>query len=342
LGTLIRRGLRLLFRHRLGPFFLALILLVIGVTIGLTSHQVTYQRLEHVKILHYLSGSGANKADLPDYLFGLGDNTAYIQLEDHSLYVLKLSEFTPTLNVDSLQSPMSTLIYESQDTEEIDVSATNTQTHLVGNGAQVVQLISYGADGSAKTFNSTEYMQNPQGFYRNNWSFGAYFIVAGLILGFVLFFFARHRLSGSTETMPVPTVYAAPRTKASVAQPANPQQLASATQWGPISQVGFQTPYQQSIAQQGPVSQPGFQALYQQPAPQQGPVSQPGFQALYQQPAPQQFNFPPIRPQEQQLEFPQEQQLEFPQYPQPQVIPQSQAEQQGAIVSQGATRPYRE
>ncbi len=130
--TLVSIVLRLLLRHRLGPFFLAIILVVVGFILGATSRQVVYQRSDHVIMSHYLSGSS--------------DNKAYIALQDGSLYVLTQSNFTPALTSDSLLSRTATFLYDPGEINDVKVDATNSTTHLSGTGATVVQFITYGAD----------------------------------------------------------------------------------------------------------------------------------------------------------------------------------------------------
>jgi hypothetical protein len=179
LSTFVSLAHRLLIRHRLGPFFLAIILVVVGFTIGITSHQVVYQRANHVIMNHYVSSSS--------------DNKIYISLKDGSLYILTPSDFTPKPNSNSLFSRTATLIYDPQETSDVKISATNSTAQLSGTGATVVQLITYGADGSSKTFTSEEYATYPHGFYRNNWGIGVGFMLAGIALGIFLFFFARYR-----------------------------------------------------------------------------------------------------------------------------------------------------
>ncbi|HTK06972.1 MAG TPA: hypothetical protein VL485_07380 [Ktedonobacteraceae bacterium] len=178
MSILIRLGLRLLFRYRWGPYVIAAVLIVAGLAVGLTSHQVTYQKADHVTISHYLSGSD--------------DGKAYIQTSDGTLYVLTELDFTPSLSSDALQSRTATLIYNPDETETVAVDATNTSTHLDGTGATVVELISYAnsTDTTGKAFVTSDYTQHPQGIYSNQWGGGAVLMLVGIALA-AIFFFAR-------------------------------------------------------------------------------------------------------------------------------------------------------
>jgi hypothetical protein len=248
LSILIRLVLALLFRFRWGLYVLAGIIVVGGLFAGFTSRQVVYQQAKQVSISHYLSG--------------LSDNKAYIQTSDGSLYVLTETDFTPTLNSDALQSRTATLVYDPGETDSVDVDATNTSTHLQGTASTVVELISYGDSGAdPKTFASSEFTENPHGFYMNNWGVGAGVMFAGILMAGITFLVRRRNRDK-------PSGYNAASTNGISITPA------SAMAAGYQQQAPFQQPtvYPQAPYPQAPAQQPAYPSNpYPQAAyPQQG------------------------------------------------------------------------
>ncbi len=224
---------------------------------------MAYQRADHATISHYLTGSN--------------DGKAYIELQDGSLYVLTETDFTPALSPETLLSRINTLVYDPKETYDVNVHATNNTTQLDGTGVAVVQLISYGPDGSTKTFSTDEYTKNPQGFYRNNWAIGVGFMLAGIALGTFLFFFARYRKQKNPGL-------AAPQGGFTV----SPSAALAANSGQPSVPPSFPAP------QQAPYVQPNPYQVEQVPFPQQSfqqyPEADPGSAIGYQ---PTRYSTPP-------------------------------------------------
>ncbi len=173
--SLIRLAI-LLIPRRWGLIVVGAVLAIAGLIVGITSHQVTYQTVNKGTIIHYLYGQSDS---------GGNDNSdAYIELQDGSLYFLNESDFSPALNSDTIQSQVVSMVYDPTNTKSIDISSSNTSTHLSGTGDQVVQLTSFYSNGqNPATFTTSEYQQNPNGFYQNNWTGGAALLVLGLLIG---------------------------------------------------------------------------------------------------------------------------------------------------------------
>ena len=172
--ALIRLAILLLTR-RWGLIVVGVVLVLVGLIMGASSHRVSYRTVNQGTIIHYLYGQTDSGGD--------ANNDAYIQLQDGSLYFLNESDFTPTLNSDTIQSQSVTLIYDPSDTKSIDANSSNTSTHLSGTGDGVVQLTSFDNSGqNPKVFTTSEYTQHPNGFYSNNWPTGIALLLLGLLI----------------------------------------------------------------------------------------------------------------------------------------------------------------
>jgi len=157
-----------------GLIILGAIPVIFGIYYGVGSHQVTYRSVGQETVAHFLSGDTSSS-----------DQTGYLQLEnDPRLYVINESDFTPRLNGNSFgDSDVISFIYRPDSTTSIDVSATNTSTHLQGEAYTIEQITVAGSNGQGpKVYTSSEYNQNPKGFYQNNWPIGGGLVVFGLII----------------------------------------------------------------------------------------------------------------------------------------------------------------
>ncbi len=254
----------LLLTRRWGLIVVGAVLVLAGLIVGANSHQVTYQTVNKGTIIHYLYGGGSD------------DNDAYIELQDGSLYFLNESDFTPTLNSDSIKSQVASIVYDSANTKSIDVSSSNTSTHLSGTGDQVVQLVSFDDGGqNPTTFTTSEYHQNPSGFYQNDWGWGGVLLVLGLLIG------------GAALLVPMLMPGLAAKAKQgspgfSMSPPANAYQQPLNEQPGPYPSANPSYPYPGAAQYPPQGGYPPHPAQYGQPS--QGPV------------APTQYGQPPQAP----------------------------------------------
>lgn len=249
--TLIRLAILLIMR-RWGLIVVGTVLAIAGLIVGVTSHQVTYQTVNKGTIIHYLYGQNDSGGD--------DNNDAYIELQDGSLYFLNESDFSPALNSDTIQSQVVSMAYDPTNTKSIDISSSNTSTHLSGTGDQVVQLTSFDSNGqNPATFTTSEYQQNPKGFYQNNWAGGAALLVLGLLIG------------GAALLLPMFMPGLAAKAKQggpgfSMSAPANGVPPMNGQYGSPVS------PYQQPYPGAASYPQQGGYPPYGQP-PQQGPIN---------------------------------------------------------------------
>jgi hypothetical protein len=150
---------------------------IVGLFIGLSSHQVMYHNAGKEIVAHFLSGGSSSS-----------NRIGYVQmLNDANLYIVNEDDFSPPVKDNSFgDGDTISLIYRPMDTTSINVSATNTSTHLQGSAFTIVQftvLPSGGINSSgAQTYASSEYSKNPSGFYQNNWLLGAVPLAVGLLL----------------------------------------------------------------------------------------------------------------------------------------------------------------
>ncbi len=157
------------------------ILASVGAIIGRTSHQVVYQKVGPGVIAHYI----------------VGHSTGYLQMAGSTtLYIVDELSFSPAFNANALGDGNISLIYRSDDTTYIDIigvrgnDITGFQgTHLVGKAYKVIEITVL--DHGQKVYVTSEYSQNPQGFYQNNWDIGAVLLVIGLAIAGPAFFIPK-------------------------------------------------------------------------------------------------------------------------------------------------------
>jgi hypothetical protein len=232
IGFLVRVIIRLLLRSRFGYWFLGglgIVVILIGLLVGTSSHQVTYSQISNATLSHYLAQTDGS------------DDTAYLQTSDGTLYTLHQNDFTPTLSSDKITSRTISFVYNPTDTTSVDESSTNTSTHLQGDAYTIVQLTISDQNGNRQPFTSKDYAANPQGFYENKWVGGTIAIIVGLlVLALAIFLIYRKRKNrlaasangmnavGSNQPYGAPPVYQVPGTP----------------QYNP-NQAGTPNPYQQ-------------------------------------------------------------------------------------------------
>lgn len=173
---------------------LGVVLLCAGILYGIGSHQVTYQNVGQGTVAHYLSLDG----------------TGYLQMSGSpDLYAVKENDFTPKINSTTTLRDSDTIsfTYDPTDTQNIDETST-LGTHLVGSAANVVSITLTNADtNQTTTFSTTQYTQNPQGFYKNDWLIGGFVCLVGLIVIGGSFFLPRRKaesITGVTPTIGTP------------------------------------------------------------------------------------------------------------------------------------------
>jgi hypothetical protein len=170
--------------RRWGLLIVGILLAIGGLTLGFSSHQITYHNGAKGSIAHYLSG------DTPD----LG----YLQMDGSpALYYVNEKDFNPVItSANSFgRGNIISFVYTPDETKEIDEKAANSTTHLVGTGYKVVQIMLFDDTGKLQqVFTSSEYSQSPRGHYENNWTASAVLLVLGfLVTGLALFLRLRRK-----------------------------------------------------------------------------------------------------------------------------------------------------
>lgn len=205
--SLIRLS-RILLRRRWGWYILGTILAIVGISVGATSHTVAYQTVS----------SGSFTPNIVD------NGTDYLQLNNGSTYyVINESDFTPTFNGATFfkQSVDISLIART-DSQSVDVSLTDG-SHLQGDGYTVEQIVLLNSNGQPQqTYTSSEYTQNPHGFYENDWIGGGALLVLGLIAVGLGFFVPQRIQKRQRRATNVATATAGPQGSAPAYPPTNP------------------------------------------------------------------------------------------------------------------------
>jgi hypothetical protein len=168
-----------IFVRRWGLILVGIILALGGLIYGAIPQQTPYQNITKAFIAHYLSGRG----------------TGYMQLEKSpTLYIVNEGEFLPAFSADYLNhgQVLISFLYRSDDTIDIDASS-GTQVHLKGTASKVERIILYYQFGQPPVvFSTSEYFQNPNGYYQHNWMTGIALSFLGLIfIGLELFMTVR-------------------------------------------------------------------------------------------------------------------------------------------------------
>ena len=168
------------------PWFFVLIvigilLVLVGIITGASSHSSAYKQVSKGVIAHYLSA----------------DSTGYLQLAGSpDLYIVHEGDFSPRVNGTSTFQDGDTisLIADPKDTTSIDKTST-IGTHLVGSAANVVQIVAYDdTTGQPKaTYLTNAYNQNANGYTQNNWGAGGVLIVLGLLMAGGAFFLPKRK-----------------------------------------------------------------------------------------------------------------------------------------------------
>ena len=168
-------------------FVLGALVAVVGFFIGLSSHQVTYQRIDNTYIQHYISGDSSN------------NYTSYVALSGSSLlFVVNERDFSPTLSGTALGDGHVSLIYNPEENQNIDITSTSG-THLKGLAYTIIALTAL--DSGSQTFVTGEYSQSPTGAYINRWPIGYGFWGAAALICLLSLFFGEHILNVIVTTI---------------------------------------------------------------------------------------------------------------------------------------------
>lgn len=158
-----------------------ILLLLVGIATGVSSHSSTYQPIAKGTIAHYLSADG----------------TGYLQLNgSRDLYIVQEGTFSPAINgINTFQDgDMISLVIDPKSTANIDKTSV-IGTHLVGTAANVVQIVVFDdTTGQSKaTYATDAYKQNHIGYTQNNWPIGGVVAFLGLLMAGGGFFLPRRK-----------------------------------------------------------------------------------------------------------------------------------------------------
>lgn len=248
----------LLFTRRWGLIIIGALVLIGGLIYGANSHNVAYQSVSPGSVAHFLSGDSG---------------TGYLQMSGSpKLYVLNESDFIPAINGTNTfgDGDNISFVYRTDGTTDIDQTST-IGTHLAGPAYTVVELTVFSSNGQ-QVFKTSNYSQNPDGFYQNNWLVGGAIAFVGLIILALAFI-----LPSVLKKKQQPAYNAATMGMGLQGQP-NPYQQPNSPPYQQPFQPPIQPPYQQPYQDparygQYPPQQPGQYppSPYGQPDPYQPP-----------------------------------------------------------------------
>jgi len=138
---------------------------VTGFLIGRSSHQVVYQNVGQGTIAHYITGNG----------------TDYLQMDGSpALYTINNKDFNPAFDANALGSGNISLVYQPENTTDVDITSVRG-THLVGKAYRVIEITVFD-NGQQQMYTTSDYSQNPNGYYANNWLIGNTILGFGLVI----------------------------------------------------------------------------------------------------------------------------------------------------------------
>lgn len=183
--------------HILLGIIVGIAVAIIGFLIGRSSHQVVYQNVGQAAIAHYISGDG----------------TDYLQMVDSStLYTINDKDFHPAFDVNALGNGNISLVYQPEDTTDIDVTSVRG-THLVGKGYRVLEITVFD-NNQQRVYATSDYSQNSNGYYVNNWLVGNTILGLGLLIALLalivpsrIFTMLAYTVAGSGVLLVLALVY---------------------------------------------------------------------------------------------------------------------------------------
>lgn len=255
---------RLLLRRPWGWLIVGIALVIGGLIWGLTSHGISYQ----------------NSSQSGTFSWAIGESTGnvYIHPDGSSNYFVAFSgSFNQAITEDEMNKSVG-LSYVAQTTTSTLDPAFDDNGTTVNDAYKIEKLVLYDKNGNVQeTFTTSEYQNNPTGFYDNEWLKAIWLVLAGLVVTILsIIFMARGRGAVAQNSFSINAAGAAPY------QP--PMQAPN-----PYGQP--QAPYTPP-APGAPYGQP--QAPYTPPAPPSNPYGQ-AYQGPGQYPA-QAPTYPPQPP----------------------------------------------
>jgi len=157
---------------------------ILGFLVGRSSHQVVYQQVDQGTIAHYI----------------IGDDTDYLQMDGSpTLYTLHKSDFRPTFSVNALGNGNISLVYQPENTSDIDITS-NAGTHLTGKAYAVIEITVFD-NGQQQVYATSTYSQHPNGYYADNGLLGNIILGFGLVIAILAIIFPDRIVTMLTYTI---------------------------------------------------------------------------------------------------------------------------------------------
>jgi uncharacterized membrane-anchored protein YhcB (DUF1043 family) len=180
-GWELPRLLFLLVTSSVGWLVIGIGLVVGGLIWGLNSRQASYQTYSISS--NYQIGTG--KASGNVYLNADGSN---------DFFAAFTYDFSPTINPDDLDKTAAVSFIARTDTSALNPALTANGTTIT-SAHKIEQLVLYDQRGNIiRTYNSTEYLANPNGYNANYWPYAGILMLAGVLCsGNALLFLTRKK-----------------------------------------------------------------------------------------------------------------------------------------------------
>ncbi len=159
----------LLLTRRWGLLIVGLALIIGGVVWGMTSHQVTYQNSKQGVTYHIAIGETSGNV--------------YINADGSSDYFVAFkNDFNPQISQSDIDNSDTLEFVARTDTSSLD-PALNANGTTINDAHKIEKLVFFDKNGNVqKTFTTTEYQANPNGFNDNEWLKAIWLVIAGVII----------------------------------------------------------------------------------------------------------------------------------------------------------------
>lgn len=172
----------LLVTSSIGWLVIGIGLIIGGLIWGLNSRQAIYQTYSISS--NYQISTGETSGNV--YLNADGSNDYFVAF---------LFDFTPSITPDDLNQTAEVSFIARADTSTLNPPLTVNGGAPITAAHKIEQLVLYDQNGKIiRTYNSAEYLANPNGYNANYWPYASLLIAAGVLcVGSALFFLTRNK-----------------------------------------------------------------------------------------------------------------------------------------------------
>ncbi len=166
---------------KIGTLIIGLLTIGAGFLYGRSSYTTTFQSLGPAGIANIIYGDSSN------------GNVSYLSLQNqpgNAIYILNVSDFSPSLQVKSIGSQGLTIVYRDDMLQNVDVSAADGFS-FKGNGHTIVAFTDL---ASSQMYTTSIYRDYPNGYYNDRWTLGEIFMGIGGFIALISLFIGEYIL----------------------------------------------------------------------------------------------------------------------------------------------------